>query len=961
VRASIDNPLVGRKAELEAIERLLEAGRRGPAGLTICGEPGIGKTRLLTELSARADADRRLVLEGAAAEIEQHSPFATIVDALDDYLASLNPRVFEPLSADERAELDQVFPALAAHGSAPARSGGERFRAHRAVRSLLDLLATARPVVLIVDDVHWADEASAELIAYLVRRPPRGAVVLALAHRPLPPGPLAAAFGEAEREGRVEALRPQPLEPDESAELLGELSVEADPDLHRASGGNPLYLRELARAGTVPVGHGQAVAEVPSAVSAAIAGELDALETDAAAFLRGAAVLGAAFELDVAAQTCGLDAAEATAALDELVRRDIVRPTGVPRSFSFRHPIVRHAIYELCPVGQRLDIHARASAALAARGAGATARAPHVELSAAPGDPEAIRLLTEAAMSAAGRAPATAAYWYGAALRLMPDEPQPRIPLLVHRAQCLAAAGRLVDARRELEGLLPLFPAGDRALRTRIVATCAGIDHLLGDHREAAARLRSSLAELSDEPTPESTALKTQLAANAFFTGDFAAQREWSISALEDATALGNPGDRAAAIAQLGCADYMADDVAEAREHLTEAERLLDELEDRQVARHLTSFTWCGICEVYLERFDRALAVHDRCLAVARRSGQDFVSALARIGRALALTWQGRLAEAAEEADTAVETAELLGQAQFLTWALWVRAWAAHQAGDLGLAEHLGVRAVELGSEAEDPVTVLAHCHLAETRLERGAAGGDVLADALAAAGGPELPLIERAFRSRWYELFGRAELLSGDVEAAERWAERAAGAASGLDLAGRDCEALRARARVALARGDAASAARVALEAVAAGERAGLPIEAARARVLAGQALASAGDDATAVAELRRAFEELTRCGAAHDRDEAARELRALGKRVPRRGAAGEAGAVGLDALSSREREVAALVADGRTNREVAAALHLSEKTVENHMSRIFGKLGVTSRLQLATAVEREGSIRAT
>src|SRR5688572_1803908 len=86
-----NDPLVGRSAELKAIERVVGAARSGPAALTIAGEPGIGKTRLLAELATRADADRRLVLEGAGAEIAQRSPFAAIADALDDYLASLNP------------------------------------------------------------------------------------------------------------------------------------------------------------------------------------------------------------------------------------------------------------------------------------------------------------------------------------------------------------------------------------------------------------------------------------------------------------------------------------------------------------------------------------------------------------------------------------------------------------------------------------------------------------------------------------------------------------------------------------------------------------------------------------------------------------------------------------------------------------------------------------------------------
>ena len=103
-------------------------------------------------------------------------------------------------------------------------------------------------------------------------------------------------------------------------------------------------------------------------------------------------------------------------------------------------------------------------------------------------------------------------------------------------------------------------------------------------------------------------------------------------------------------------------------------------------------------------------------------------------------------------------------------------------------------------------------------------------------------------------------------------------------------------------------------------------------------------------MAELEQAHGALAACGANHDRDEAARELRALGRRVARRGAAGTGD--GLAALSAREREVAGLVAEGLTNREVAAALHLSEKTVENHMARIFAKLAVTSRLQVATTV---------
>jgi DNA-binding CsgD family transcriptional regulator len=159
----------------------------------------------------------------------------------------------------------------------------------------------------------------------------------------------------------------------------------------------------------------------------------------------------------------------------------------------------------------------------------------------------------------------------------------------------------------------------------------------------------------------------------------------------------------------------------------------------------------------------------------------------------------------------------------------------------------------------------------------------------------------------------------------------------------------------VTLARGDHAGAARFALEAVALFEERGNAVEAGRTRVLAGVALAAGGATEPAARELDRAHRDLRSCGAALHADAAARELRRLGRRVARPGrrAAGDAG---VAALSGREREVAALIAEGRTDKEIAAALHLSPKTVEGHLSRIFAKLGVSSRAGLAAEVGRAG-----
>jgi DNA-binding NarL/FixJ family response regulator len=167
---------------------------------------------------------------------------------------------------------------------------------------------------------------------------------------------------------------------------------------------------------------------------------------------------------------------------------------------------------------------------------------------------------------------------------------------------------------------------------------------------------------------------------------------------------------------------------------------------------------------------------------------------------------------------------------------------------------------------------------------------------------------------------------------------------------------ARRAEAAVALESGDAALAAERALSSVASCDAAGAAVEAAVSRTLAGRALAQT-DPERAVAELQRAIATLDQCGAQRYRLEAERQLRKLGHAVHRRSRPGKADSSGLDALSQRELELARLVVDRKTNPEIAAALFLSQKTVESHLRNIFRKLGVGSRVELARAVERADS----
>ena len=192
--------------------------------------------------------------------------------------------------------------------------------------------------------------------------------------------------------------------------------------------------------------------EVPPAVAAALAEELALLSGEARRMLEGAAVAGDPFEPELMAAAAGVDTAAAIEALDELLRRDLVRPTDVPRRFRFRHPLVRRAVYEASPGGWRLGAHQRSAEALAARGAAAAARAHHLERSATQGDDEAVAVLRAAGEEAAQRTPAGAARWFAAALRLLGDSApaEERVELLTALAGAEAATGHFAEARTAL-------------------------------------------------------------------------------------------------------------------------------------------------------------------------------------------------------------------------------------------------------------------------------------------------------------------------------------------------------------------------------------------------------------------------------------------------------------------------------------------------------------------------------
>jgi DNA-binding CsgD family transcriptional regulator len=581
-----------------------------------------------------------------------------------------------------------------------------------------------------------------------------------------------------------------------------------------------------------------------------------------------------------------------------------------------------------------------------------------VEQFARLGDGDAIAVLREAADAAAQRAPASAARWYRAAARLLPADEAgtgERVELLGRLAAVLSGTGDFAESHAVHLELLESVPSEEVASRTRIVAACANVEHLLGLHAQAHARLVSALEDLREDSSPEAASLLIGLAFDAFYARDYEQMRVKALEAAAVAEALADAPLRAAAAAAAAIACALGDRVDEAQELRERAAAIVDGLSDEELARRLDAAANLGNAETYLDRLEDAVRHLDRGLSVARETGQGRLFPLLTQRKGFALTLLGRLEEAADVTERAVEAARLSGSRESTAWALLNRAWTALLAGDLETALAAGEESVELSRSLDDsPVRTWSACALGSILLEAGEPERclDVI---LPAAGGPELSAVPGVLRSMFHDRVVLAWLAAGDTEEAEQAAARAEARAAELGLLFGLALAARSRAAVALAAGDAESASVAALRAADSADAIGSRVAAARARTLAGRALAAAGNRERAAAELERAASELDDCGAVRYRDEAERELRKLGRRHHRRRGAARAGGQGLGSLTRRELEVAELVRDRKTNREIAAALFLSEKTVETHLRHIFGKLGVSSRASVARAVENE------
>jgi DNA-binding CsgD family transcriptional regulator len=880
--------------------------------VTVTGDAGIGKTTLLNEFVERAAAlTDTTVLVGSATRdtaTRDGDELGLFTDALD---LDLPPR-----------------PDV-------------RRRGVRAVFEQLD----ARRLVVVIDDCHLASPDAITPLREVLRTPPDVPALFVLGFRDRQaPGELRAALAGKARRVTATDVRLGPLSEQDTDELLSHRGIPAWRRLmHQESGGNPAYLDALLVEDD-PHGHRHPY-------DAQVRAELAGVSATAEAVSRAAAVLGDEFDLDLLAAVMDEAPATVLVAVDELICRDLVRPGEVGRQFAFRHPVVRRALYKGCEFSTRVDLHCRADAALLVRGASALQRAPHVRHAIRHGDVSGVAVLVEAAAAVLSTAPDTAVSWLTTALHTLPDGDARRPDLLVRLASALGTSGRLAECWDTMHAALRLLPPGRGDLRAQGVAVIAAVERMLGVHGTADAMLRAEIEARGADGSRLSATLRLEIAHNELVKGDSHQCRRWAAEALDSLSA---PRDRALIASCLGLiskADGTVGESAGAEKRLAEAIVVLDSMLDDELTENLDAVLWVGWSEILLDHWYDAARHYDKAVDLAVRASNGLVLPNLLVGHVIALRSRGRLVEAQAAARYGMYLAERAGSKEQLFSAAAMRLWADAHLGQVNRATATRVDALLRGDAVVGWQGMLALRMVAEARLLIDDPEGTL--ETLNYVGGPELPKVSNGVsRVGWYEIMTRAELAIGRPEAAAGWARSAVTTAKRLGRPGRIALGELATANVLLVT-DPAAALPHARQAVAGLAATGATMDEARARTALGMALWHAGEPDQALRELRYVQVGYERVGATDLAKATSRERRrviALGCRTREDRPAEEQSA----ALTKREREIAELVRDGLTNRQISRTLFIAEKTVEMHLTKLFGKLGVGNRAGVAAHLER-------
>ncbi len=952
---------IGRDAELGTLTTALETAVAGtPTVVLLGGEAGVGKTRLVEEAAGRARAAGARVLAGGCIELGGEGlAFGALAHALRMLMRDTEPGELDALLGPARSEFARVLPDLdpdAALRTAPLTEGGTA-RLLELALGVIERLAEHRPLMFVVEDLHWADRSTLDLVALLVRalRAARVLVVVSFRtdelHRSHPLRPLVTGWERVRTAHRIELERfgRDDVERQLAAILGAAPGVRLVDLVHERSEGNAFLVEEILGA----VQSGADPDQLPLSLRDVLLARVERLSPAAQRLLRIAAAAGPSVSDRLLAAVAGFGDHELDDALREGLEHHVLVADGTDGGYVFRHALTRDAVYGDTLARERARIHAAYGEVLSAEPAlaGRDVSVPALlalHWTAAHDVPRALEASVEAARVAAPYAPAEALRHLERALELWPQVPDAAQRSGIDVVEALRRAGVSAYAAGELERSLGLFdealsevaPGAEPERRALLMEARAATLLDLGRDDEAQLALEGAAALLADQPRGEAHAVVlTALAALWAAAGRFADARPVAEQAIAAAT---TPALKA-------CARLML-----------------------------------GVSLAYLDEGDRAVAELEAAIGLAERAGDPALTLRAHLNLSDALQNLGRSHEAASVAQQGMELAIRVGLTRSVYGMLVTvnSAEARIHLGHWDSADRLLTQAAD--NELAPPYASLILDHRARLaalagRYDNAAADieasrrlvaerhGDQYSFARALAAG-EMARALGDSRSAREEV--RRGLANEGTKPVPRYAWLLVWLGLRVEAEASEPAPERVAALVAMAGAlPATTLPTLAYRALADAEVAPAPdwdavVEACRAAedpylvayALLRSARASFADGGReiAVPVLVEAAQAAAGMGAAPLLE----DVRALARRARVPIGEGEPAPAGpgIEAfgLTQREREVLELLADGRSNAQIAAELFITRKTASVHVSNILGKFGVASRGEATAMVHR-------
>jgi DNA-binding NarL/FixJ family response regulator len=957
---------IGRDEPLQALLERLDKAIGGTGTLVLVGgDAGVGKSRLVRDLKHEAGSRPVRVIEGRCTSTESSVPYAPLMNALRFRIAKGEGEAVAQMLGPLRAVLAPIFPQLEGSGT-DSTADRDRERPFELIFAVLERLAAEEPMLLVLEDVHWADQTSLELLHHLAHRAPSLRMLILATYRSdelHAAHPLRRLLGSMARDRVGEDLRISPLNREETSEMLRcMLGTEPNPAfasaIWRRSEGNPFFVEELisvlAGSGTLTPDDEAAMilerAPLPSTVSEAVLERVNAIGPRALETLSAAAVIGRSFDFEDLRGVLGMSELELLEILEQLVSHQLLREDPLVRkdSYSFPHALMQEAMYESLISRRRRLLHRRVALVLEKRASKTPSRldelAYHFRIG---GEHEKAwhyaRLAGDEAVRLRAWDDAAAHYENAlASLEEMSDETERAAELLERLAGVAWRQSRSVTGRQFTEEALRLRRGlGQKEETARLLRRVASLRIEEGDTEGAGEALDEALKLLGK--TSDSTqlgAIYDDLGKLSLARGDLDTAEHLLTHGLSLASKDAETAEEVPALVSLGELSVLGGAVSAGVSRLDLALALLKE--GRLSFERLTRVYAEGVRVLLLAQdYDRALAWSNAAIALCRKQSVVGLDALFRAMRAVILTITSGEEDTLAEAASAVEELRRTQRPE-LRNALRMLGYIHRARGELAKARAAYEEAAELGDRGR-PVG-LALVAMAEGRASEAA---EILEAAVEAVP-PSQPLAARQILPYAVE----ALIAVGRIEDAERLVENTpqlpdpnAGVA----------QLHHALGLLRLAQGRAREAQEELDTAARTWDEMGNRIECRRARVALLEAMLSAGDTSEGLALGRKLLDELGRPLLPREREIVRRILRRAGVRTRPSGPSISGDRGDKSVLTSREEAVLREVAQGRTNREIAETLGIAEKTVGVHVSHILSKLGCKTRTQAARFVMLE------